>query len=136
MILSNMFIQEALDNGRLVIYPEPTPRRPDISDPNAYCPYDTHAVDLTLGYEIGVPIEGTYAYDLTQTAPLTEFLRRNSRRIVLQPGDYYVLERGRFILAQTREKVVLPIDHPINQKKKRWATGPPSQRPFFSLPTT
>jgi dCTP deaminase len=114
MILSNRLVQEALDSGRLVIFPEPTPRRPNTSDPNAYCPYDTHAVDLTLGYEITVPITGTYAYDLTQTTPLAAFIRRNSISRTLQPGEYFVLERQQFILAQTREKVELPLNHAKN----------------------
>ncbi len=118
MILSNRLLQESLDNGRLVINPQPTPRRPNTSDPNAYCPYDTHAVDLTLGYEITVPITGTYAYDLTQTTPLAAFIRRNSQTRTLQRGEYFVLERQQFILAQTRETVSLPLNHDINNDTK------------------
>ena len=49
MILSNIEIQVALDSGRLIIDPEPPPRRPKVGDPKDKCPYDTHAVDLTLG---------------------------------------------------------------------------------------
>ncbi len=52
MILSNVEIQKALDEGRLVIAPEPQPRRPAAGE---YCPYDTHAVDLRLYQEITVP---------------------------------------------------------------------------------
>ena len=69
MILSNIEIQTALDSGRLIITPEPQPRRPSVGDPTDKCPYDAHALDLTLGSEITVPETGTYAYDLMQEAP-------------------------------------------------------------------
>lgn len=118
MNLSNTLLQESLDNGRLIISPEPTPRRSNTSDPAAYCPYNTHAVDLSLGYEITVPIVGTYAFDLTQTTPLAAFIRRNSETRRLQSGEFFVLERQQFILAQTREKIGLPLDHPINIETK------------------
>ena len=50
MILSNVEIQRALDERRLIIDPEPTPRTPtaDFAD----CPYQTSAVDLRLASEI------------------------------------------------------------------------------------
>src|SRR5947209_8451950 len=102
MILSNVEIHTALDQGRLVITPEPTPREPRPGDRDSHCPYDTHAVDLTLGYEITIPLPGTYAYDLMQEeTPLADFIRRNSRRVTIQNGDYFVLERQQFILGQT-----------------------------------
>jgi hypothetical protein len=42
MILSNIEIQRAIDEGRLRIIPDPQPRNPET--PN--CPYNTTAVDL------------------------------------------------------------------------------------------
>jgi dCTP deaminase len=114
MILSNRLLHDALDAKRLVINPEPLPREPSSADPNAYCPYDTHAVDLTLGHEISVPITGTYAFDLIQTTRQAEFMRRNSRLLTLQDEDYFVLERQQFILAKTKERIHLPLDHPVN----------------------
>src|SRR5947209_581007 len=69
MILSNVELFAALDVRRLVIDPEPRPRLLTVGDPGDYCPYDTHAVDLTLGTEITVPEQGTYAYDLMQPTP-------------------------------------------------------------------
>ena len=57
VILSNIEIQKALDEGRLVIEPEPLPRRPAAGE---YCPYDTHAVDLRLFQEIAVPQPGPH----------------------------------------------------------------------------
>jgi len=50
MILSNVEIQRAIDAGRLVLDPEPLPRRP--GPDGADCPYQTSAVDLQLGDEI------------------------------------------------------------------------------------
>jgi len=49
MILSNLEIQRALDEGRLVISPQPTPRS---SAPNVKCPYQSTSVDLRLGDDI------------------------------------------------------------------------------------
>jgi deoxycytidine triphosphate deaminase len=60
MILSNLEIQLALDERRLVLDPEPAPRRPGARGSN--CPYQTTAVDLRLGDEIsylkdGLPLD-------------------------------------------------------------------------------
>jgi len=116
MILSNVELHRALNCRRLIIKPEPAPRTPDPSDPGGYCPYDTHSVDLTLGTEIVIPLAGTYAFDLMQSSPLGPFLTRNSRRIRLDDGACYILDRHTFILAQTREWVELPIEHPDNSE--------------------
>ena len=117
MILSNSQLHEALDSGRLIIDPQPTPRFPRPGAPGDYCPYDTHAVDLTLGSEITVPVEGTYAYDLMQPTPLATFIRRNSVKHTIAPEMYFVLERQQFILAQTRERIGLPIEHEENRRR-------------------
>jgi dCTP deaminase len=114
MILSNIELQRALDRGRLIIVPQPGPRAPDPNDPDSYCPYGTHSVDLTLGDEIVIPLGGTYAFDLMQPSALSRFLTRNSKRIHLDEGTSYVLERHTFILAQTRERIGLPIEHTDN----------------------
>jgi len=116
MILSNRGLFAALDTGRLVIDPQPAPRQLTVAHQGDYCPFDTHAVDLTLGSEITVPEPGTYAYDLMQPTPLAVFIERNSRRYSIDPHTHYVLDRHQFILAQTRERVALPIDHPENHR--------------------
>ena len=118
MILSNEELFAALDSGRLVITPEPSPRRPEIGATDDYCPFDTHAVDLTLGTEITIPETGTYAYDLMQPTPLARFIERNSRRYSIDQHSHFVLERQQFILAQTREVVALPIEHSTNTETK------------------
>ena len=55
MILSNAEIHQALDDRRLIITPEPTPRVPSGEDD---CPYQTSAIDLRLGTEISYYKEG------------------------------------------------------------------------------
>ena len=55
MILSNVEIQNAIDSGRLMLRPEPLPRR---YTEGVGCPYDTHSVDLTLGSKISIPRSG------------------------------------------------------------------------------
>ena len=57
MILCNLELHKAIDEGRLIITPEPMPRRPEVGKA---CPYDTHSVDLTLSPTITVPKSGPY----------------------------------------------------------------------------
>ncbi len=107
MILSNIEIQKALDEGRLVIEPEPAPRRPE---KGKYCPYDTHAVDLRLHGEIAVPQAGPYHYDVTERGTLSEVIARNSRRISLTDENPYPLKPQQFILGRTLERIELPVN--------------------------
>lgn len=108
MILSNLEVQAALDSGRLVIEPEPTPRKTIIG--GQHCPYDTHAVDLRLHNEISVPSSGTFAIDLTQPGSISDLLSKHSDRLTLTEDQPFRLKRGKFILARTHEKIELPID--------------------------
>src|SRR4051812_47571565 len=110
MILSHEEILKALDSGRLIITPQPSPRYAKVDLPDDYCPFSTHAVDLRLDTEVTIPETGTYAYDLMQKTPLATFIQRNSRRISIDKRDHFVLERHQFILAQTFEDIGLPID--------------------------
>ncbi len=107
MILSNIEIQKALDEGRLVIEPEPLPRRPQAGQ---YCPYDTHAVDLRLYQEITVPQPGPYHYDVTERGTLSEVIARHSRKYPLTDENPYPLQPHQFILGRTLERVALPVD--------------------------
>ncbi len=52
VILSNVEIQMAVDDGRLIIDPEPAPR--SRASQYSECPYQTSAVDLTLGSMISL----------------------------------------------------------------------------------
>lgn len=105
MILSNVSIQEAIDSGALIIKPEPLPRTPN---GNGECPYQTSAVDLTLGEEIcwikeGMPI----TVDL-RAGGFNKLFGSNCERRVLK-DDPHVLQPGEFVLGKTRELVDLPI---------------------------
>jgi hypothetical protein len=89
MILSNVEIQRAMEEGRLVIAPEPMPRRPEAGQ---YCPYDTHAVDLRLYREITVPQAGPYHYDVTEPGTLSEVIAKHSKRHTLTDETPYPLQ--------------------------------------------
>lgn len=111
MILSNVEIQAALDSGRLVIAPEPNPRRPAEGQES---PYGTHSVDLTLAPEIVIPQPGPYSYDLMQPGNLADFIARNATRCRLDDRAGLPLQPHRFILGRTCERIALPIPHPLN----------------------
>jgi dCTP deaminase len=105
VILSNLEIQKAIDDKRLIIEPEPLPRK---SIPGTtYCPYNTTSVDLRLHKEISIPKPGTFAYDLTQFGAISVDIAKNSERIVLRKDQPFRLETGKFILGWTFETVEL-----------------------------
>ena len=112
MILSNVEIQRAMEQGRLNIQPRPEPLRPA---EGVKCPYNTHAVDLRLGKELSVPVSLPYSFDLMQPGSLSEFLSRNSDRRDIPPTGI-PLEKNHFVLGLTLEVVSLPIEHPENLK--------------------
>jgi len=106
MILSNLEIQTALDEGRLIIVPQPMPRKPE---PGVkYCPYDTTAVDLKLHNEIRVPEGGPFDYDLMEPGILSGFIAKHSKKYTLTDNQPYHLKRNDFILARTLERIELP----------------------------
>lgn len=108
MILSNVEIHKALDEGRLVLTPEPSPRVPSVDNP--HCPYDTCSVDLTLSPTVAVPRTGQpFTYDMTDKRKLSPFLSETSEKITLGADQPYRLEQNKFVLGLTREKVGLPI---------------------------
>jgi len=108
MILCNEAIQRALDDGRLKITPEPSPRRPKVG--GGHCPYDTHTVDLRLAAEISVPIgEGVASIDLARPGMVANFIQRNSRTFTISEIQPFILEPNKFVLGRTMESVGLPI---------------------------
>jgi dCTP deaminase len=107
VILSNIEIQRAMDEGRLVIAPEPLPRRPEAGE---YCPYDTHAVDLRLYQEITIPQAGPHAYDVTERGTLSEVIAGHSQRVALTEANPYLLQPQQFILGRTLERIELPVN--------------------------
>jgi dCTP deaminase len=97
----------ALDEGRLVIEPQPYPRKPTLDNPN--CPFDTHSVDLTLGRSISVPEPGQFIVDVTQPGSIAQTISDHSRTLEITEEQPYVLKPHCFILAATQERVELPI---------------------------
>jgi dCTP deaminase len=117
MILCNEAVQRALDDGRLIISPEPTPRRPTVG--GGHCPYDTHTVDLRLAAEISVPIgEGVASIDLARPGMVANFIQRNSRTFIISEIQPFILEPNKFVLGRTMESVGLPI----KKTRKRFPT--------------
>ncbi len=108
MILSNTEIHRALDEQRLSIIPEPTPRLPT-GNSDADCPSQTSSVALRLGNEIsyfkeGLPLDinlsrGGFA---SLFGPMSESSR-------IGEGQPFVLRPNKLVLGKTLETVKLPI---------------------------
>ena len=97
MILSNVEIKRAIDEGRLIITPEPQVRD-----------YDTTAVNLHLGTGLAIPFEdASFNYDLTK-GRFAATLTRNSERIEI-PATGYPLEPKTFVLGITKEQIHLKL---------------------------
>ncbi|MHB8897348.1 MAG: dCTP deaminase [Thermoguttaceae bacterium] len=109
MILSNVELFAALDEGRLIIQPEPAPRLPTVGQ--AHSPYDTHSVDLSLGDEITVPKKGQITYDLTKPGSIAETIRQHSENVKITQLQPFCLEPNCFVLGRTHEHIELPILH-------------------------
>ncbi len=107
MILSNVSIHEAIDNGWLTIEPEPRPRTPSNGDPE--CPYNTSAVDLRLGREIAwFRDDMAFSIDLKQ-GDFRRLFAQNSLKRKLDDDQPFQLRPQRLVLGKTLEKVTLPI---------------------------
>lgn len=106
MILSNLEIQKALDDGRIVIDPQPLPRTRKDTE---YCPYDTCAVDLTLGTQIFVPKGGPFTIDITRRKDIADFIYKHCDPYTITDEQPFPLVHGKFVLARTFERVALPI---------------------------
>ena len=106
MILSNTSIQQAMAGHRLVIDPEPEPRRPESE---RACPYQTSAVDLRLGEDVSWLRPGhAIAMDLRRGGFVQTF-RDNSETRKIAEDQPFALEPRRFVLAQTLERIELPL---------------------------
>lgn len=107
MILSNVSIHKAIDNGWLTIEPEPSPRTPSNGDPE--CPYNTSAVDLRLGCEIAwFRDDMAFSIDLKQ-GDFRRLFAQNSVKRELNDDQPFQLMPQRLVLGKTLEKVTLPI---------------------------
>lgn len=106
MILSNVRIQDALDNGRLVIDPSPTPRRPSVDQA---CPYQTSSVDLRLGSEVAYFKEGLAINIDLRRGNFVDLFGPNSERRTITDEQPYALHPNKFVLAKTLERIELPL---------------------------
>jgi dCTP deaminase len=106
MILSNAGIQTALDDGDLVIYPEPSPRKPAAGET---CPYDTCSVNLRLGPQISIPKAGKPITLDLRKGGTAAFLTELYQTRAIDPTGGYALAPNKFILGRTLERVQLPI---------------------------
>jgi dCTP deaminase len=107
MILSNVEIHRALDEGRLVLDPEPKPRKP--GDDGADCPYQTSAVDLHLGREISYFKENLPLDINLRAGGFAALFGPNSSQQTITEEQPFVLKPRRLVLGKTLERVELPI---------------------------
>lgn len=107
MILSNVEIQRAMQEGRLVIYPAPHPVRPVES--GLYCPYQTSSVDLRLGDEISFFTGGLAINIDLRSGNFPTLFRQNSQSLTITEDQPFRLAPGRFVLGKTRERIELPV---------------------------
>jgi dCTP deaminase len=105
MILSNVEIQRALDERRLVLDPEPAPRQ---SISGGDCPYQTSAVDLRLGNEIAYFKDGLPLDINLGRGGFAALFGPNSHRQTITKEQPFVLSPGRLVLGRTYERVELP----------------------------
>lgn len=102
MILSNVEILRGISDGLFSI------ENLKASDPNS-APFNTSAVDLHLANEITIPNSGVAAsIDLTKGS-IAQFWAAHSTSAILTSEQPYKLIHGKFILANTIEKVNFPL---------------------------
>lgn len=108
MILSNVELQKAIDEKRLLIEPEPLPRTPT-GTAGEDCRYQTSSVDLCLGDEISYFKPGR-ALDINLSrGGFAELFGDNSVTIKMADGQPFVLRPHMLVLGKTLEKITLPI---------------------------
>ena len=103
MILSNVKIVEAIHKGHLSIAPLPHLRA-------AEPPFNTSAIDLTLGDEILVPREGANITFALKEKFSTDFLERNWRAVKITDDQPFKLKPNVLVLGRTAERVELPVN--------------------------
>lgn len=108
MILSNVEIQRAIDDKRLVINPEPLPRQP-AGAAGEDCPYQTSSVDLRLADEISYFREGLPLDINLSRGGFSKLFGPMSETQKITSGQPFVLQPARLVLGRTLEIVSLPI---------------------------
>ncbi len=110
MILSNVSIHEALDNGWIRIDPEPAPRQK--IQGGAKCPFQTSAVDLRLGSEVAYFKDGIPALIDLRKGDFNAMFGPLSETRQLTEEQPYVLRPGKLVLGKTLERVSFPLQQP------------------------
>jgi dCTP deaminase len=110
MILSNISIHQALDNGWLRLDPEPAPRSKGAD--GRKCPYQTSAVDLRLGSEIAYFREGIPAQIDLRKGDFNAMFGPLSETRQITEEQPFVLKPGKLVLGKTLEHVSLPLQPP------------------------
>ena len=108
MILSNVEIQRAIDEKRLLIDPEPNPRQPT-GVVGEDCPYQTSSVDLRLGDQISYFKEGLPLDINLSRGGFARLFGPMSESQTISGGQPFVLRPNRLVLGRTLEQVTLPI---------------------------
>lgn len=102
MILSNIEIIAAIQNGGVVIGPTP-----NLSDPGKP-PFNTTSIDLRLGNAISIPQPGAVTLNPARGG-IAKYLAGNSEHLTITKNQPYVLKPNQFLLGKTRETVAFPI---------------------------
>jgi dCTP deaminase len=102
MILSNVEIVLAIQDGGIVITPTP-----DLSDPSQ-SPFATSSIDLRLGDTISVPRPGAVTLNPGRGG-IARFLADNSDHHKISSVQPFLLRPNHFVLGKTREVVSFPI---------------------------
>lgn len=107
MILSNVKIHEALDNGSLIIEPEPLPRYPGTEGDK--CPYKTSSISLRLADEIACFYPQAIVVDLAKGGNVRKLVGAISERYTFPQNNAFELKPNTFVLGQTHEHITLPL---------------------------
>ena len=94
--------------GRLIIDPEPTPLRPDPTNPIS-CPYQTTSVDLRLGEEIAYFKDGLAMNIDLRLGNFSDLFGPNSISRQISAQQPFSLFPGKMVLGKTLERISLPF---------------------------
>lgn len=105
MILSNTEIYRALDDGRIVLKPEPAPRT---STGVSNSPFNSSSVDLTLEAVVSLPRDGLSIMLDPAVGNMRDTIGMLYDHQQIPPSGFR-LSKGQLALGQTRERVELPL---------------------------
>lgn len=107
MILGNDLIAAGLKKGWFEI--KGGPISTDDIDPTR-APFNTSAIDLHLGNTVQVPVpNASFSIDLRPGGNIASLLNAHSKRFDLTQEQPFKLEPHKFVLANTRERIRLPL---------------------------